>query len=118
MILEVAILNVRGGLEREFQAAFAEASPIIASMPGYISHQLQRCIETSNQYVLLVDWTSLEAHTLGSADHLSINAGSNCCIISTILSRVSNTTSSSRKARPSRMVTAPANLVLSASMVR
>src|SRR6185436_12815747 len=33
MILEVAILDVRGGLEREFEAAFAQASPIIASMP-------------------------------------------------------------------------------------
>ena len=65
MILEVAILSVRSGLEREFEAAFAEASPIIASMPGYVSHQLQRCIETSNRYVLLVDWTSLEAHTIG-----------------------------------------------------
>jgi heme-degrading monooxygenase HmoA len=65
MILEVAILNVRGGLERDFEAAFAQASPIIASMPGYISHQLQRCIETSNRYALLVHWTSLEAHTVG-----------------------------------------------------
>ena len=65
MILEVAILDVRGGLEREFEAAFAQASPIIASMPGYISHQLQRCVETSNRYVLLVNWKSLEAHTVG-----------------------------------------------------
>ena len=65
MILEVAILNVRAGLRFEFEAAFAEAAPIIASMPGYISHQLQRCIETSNQYLLLVRWISLEAHTVG-----------------------------------------------------
>jgi len=65
VILEVAILNVRVGFEREFEAAFAEASPIIASMPGYVSHQLQRCLETSNRYVLLVNWTTLEAHTVG-----------------------------------------------------
>jgi heme-degrading monooxygenase HmoA len=65
MILEVAILNVRVGLEREFEGAFAQASSIIASMPGYISHQLQRCLETSNRYVLLVNWISLEAHTVG-----------------------------------------------------
>jgi|ERR1022692_9760 heme-degrading monooxygenase HmoA len=65
MILEVAVLNVRVGLEREFEAAFAQASAIIASMPGYISHQLQRCIETSTRYALLVNWTSLEAHTVG-----------------------------------------------------
>lgn len=65
MILEVAILNVRSGHEQAFEAAFAEASRIISSMPGYISHQLQRCIETSRQYLLLVEWTSLEAHTKG-----------------------------------------------------
>ena len=65
MILEVAILNVREGLQREFEAAFAQASPIIASMPGYVSHQLQRCVETSNRYALLAQWTSLEAHTIG-----------------------------------------------------
>jgi len=65
VILELAILNVRAGLDRKFEEAFEQAAPIIASMPGYISHQLQRCIETSNQYVLLVRWTSVEAHTVG-----------------------------------------------------
>jgi len=65
MILEVAILNVRAGLEREFEAAFSQASPIISSMPGYISHQLQRCVESPNRYALLVNWASLEAHTVG-----------------------------------------------------
>ena len=72
MILELAILNVRARLEREFEAAFAQASRIIASMPGCIEHQLQRCIETPNQYALLVRWTSLEAHTVefrGSAGY-------------------------------------------------
>jgi heme-degrading monooxygenase HmoA len=65
MILEVAILNVRVGLEHEFEAAFAEASSIIASMPGHISHQLRRSVEISNRYALLVNWSSLEAHTVG-----------------------------------------------------
>jgi heme-degrading monooxygenase HmoA len=65
MILEIAILNVRPRREHEFEAAFAQASPIIASMPGYVSHQLQRCVETSNRYALLVNWATLEAHTVG-----------------------------------------------------
>jgi heme-degrading monooxygenase HmoA len=65
MILEVAILDVRVGVEREFEAAFMQASAIIASMPGYVSHQLQRCVETTNRYVLLVNWASIEAHTVG-----------------------------------------------------
>ena len=65
MILEVALLNVRPGMETAFEVAFAQASPIIATMPGHRSHQLQRCLEAPQRYVLLVHWTSLEAHTVG-----------------------------------------------------
>ena len=65
MILEVAILDVISGQENEFQAAFATASPIISSMSGYVSHQLQRCMEKQNRYILLVNWEKLEDHTVG-----------------------------------------------------
>ena len=65
MILEVAVLNVRPGLAADFESAFAQASSIISAMPGYISHQLQRCIEVPDRYLLLVNWASLEAHTVG-----------------------------------------------------
>lgn len=65
MILEVAVLDVRIGSEAAYEAAFEEASSIIAAMPGYVSHQLQRCIEIPNRYILLVNWESLEAHTVG-----------------------------------------------------
>lgn len=65
MILEVAILNVIPNLTTEFEAAFAKAEKIIGSMTGYISHQLQKCIEDPSKYILLVNWTDLEAHTVG-----------------------------------------------------
>lgn len=65
MILEVAILDVKPGQEAEFETAFNEAQNILANMEGYISHQLQRCIETSSRYILLVNWKELENHTLG-----------------------------------------------------
>ena len=65
MILEVAILNVTPGREADFESAFRRASPIIASMDGYISHQLQHCVEAGNRYLLLVQWETLEAHTVG-----------------------------------------------------
>ena len=42
MILEVAVLDVKPQLKAEFEEAFASAQTIIASMPGYISHQLQQ----------------------------------------------------------------------------
>lgn len=64
MILEVAILNIKPGQSAEFEAAFRQASPIIQSIDGYISHELQRCIETPDRYILLARWQTLEAHTV------------------------------------------------------
>ena len=65
MILEVAILNVLPGREAEFEAAFRGAQRIISSMHGYRSHELRRCVETGNRYILLVNWDRLEDHTIG-----------------------------------------------------
>lgn len=65
MILEVAILDVRPGQEAAFETAFREASGIIAGMRGYLSHQIQRCLEKPGRYILLVNWETLEDHTVG-----------------------------------------------------
>lgn len=65
MILEVAILNVRKGEGPAFEQAFGQAQTIIESIPGYLSHQLQRCLETDDRYILLVQWDALENHTVG-----------------------------------------------------
>jgi heme-degrading monooxygenase HmoA len=65
MILEVAQLQIKPGQTAAFEAAFAQAQRIIASMGGYISHQLQRCIENDHQYLLQVQWAALEDHTVG-----------------------------------------------------
>ena len=64
MILEVALLNVREGMSSAFEAAFCEAGKIISAVPGYVGHDLQRCLEVADRYVLLVRWTTLEAHTV------------------------------------------------------
>jgi len=65
VILEVAVLRIRKGRGAEFESAFRRAEPIIAAAQGYISHELHRCIEVPDQYLLLVRWASLEAHTIG-----------------------------------------------------
>jgi len=65
MILEVAILDVIPGREAEFETSFGKAQKIISSMGGYVSHQLQKCIEKNNRYILLVIWETLEDHTVG-----------------------------------------------------
>jgi heme-degrading monooxygenase HmoA len=65
MILEVAILNIRPGEEAAFEAAFRLAVRILANARGYISHELRRCLEHSTRYILLVQWQTLEDHTIG-----------------------------------------------------
>jgi heme-degrading monooxygenase HmoA len=65
MVLEVAILNIKEGLSEEFERIFKKASLIISSMKGYISHQLKKCIEHENQFILLVQWKTLEDHEIG-----------------------------------------------------
>src|SRR5271169_6072010 len=65
MILEAAVLSVRAGQSEQFQLAFHEARRIIASMPGYLSCELGRCVERPDEFLLLVRWTSLDAHEIG-----------------------------------------------------
>ena len=65
MILEHALLDVIPGREAEYDVAFAEAKAIISSMPGFVSLRLERCIEQPSRYLLLVEWETLEHHTVG-----------------------------------------------------
>jgi len=65
MILEAASLQVKPGQSAAFESAFREAQAIIASMRGYRSHQLQRCIEREGHYLLLVRWDSVADHEEG-----------------------------------------------------
>ena len=65
MILEVAILDVIPLQTVAFERDFKLASKIISSMKGYLSHELQNCIEKPSRYILLVKWETLEDHTEG-----------------------------------------------------
>jgi heme-degrading monooxygenase HmoA len=65
MILESAALQIRTGQSAAFESAFSRAQAIIESMPGYISHELQRCLEREDYYLLLVRWDSVAAHEEG-----------------------------------------------------
>lgn len=65
MITEHALLPVIPGQEEDFEAAFGQARHIIASMPGFVSLSLSRSVEPPNTYLLLVEWESLEDHTVG-----------------------------------------------------
>lgn len=65
MILEHALLPVKPGEGSRFEAAFVEAKAIIASIPGFRRLSLSRCLEQPDMYLLLVEWGSLDDHTVG-----------------------------------------------------
>ena len=64
-VTEHALLDVVAGREAEFEAAFATARDIPAESEGFRSLRLLRCVEHPSRYLLLIEWTSLEAHTVG-----------------------------------------------------
>jgi heme-degrading monooxygenase HmoA len=54
MILEVAILEIKSGLNKEFEAAFQIAAKIICTMTGYISHELHHCLANDQEWRALL----------------------------------------------------------------
>lgn len=65
MITEIALLNIRPGESKAFEHAFEKAQKIIASMQGYIQHELQKCLKEEDKYLLIVRWENVEDHTEG-----------------------------------------------------
>jgi len=65
MTLEHAVLDVRPAETTAFEAAFRQAYPLIASMPGFGGLRLERCVERPGRYLLLVEWERLKDHTEG-----------------------------------------------------
>jgi heme-degrading monooxygenase HmoA len=64
MILEIAQIVVRAGMEAEFEAGVARATPLFRRAKGCVSMELVRSIELPNRYRLLVGWKTLENHTV------------------------------------------------------
>jgi heme-degrading monooxygenase HmoA len=65
MILETAILHVKNDKQESFERDFETAGQYISSINGYIRHTLSKCIEQPDKYLLLVEWETLEDHTIG-----------------------------------------------------
>ena len=70
MILEAVMLNVKPNLENDFELAFQQASSIVASIDGYLSHEIHRCLEVKGKYILLIRWKNLEAHRIGFKNYI------------------------------------------------
>ncbi len=65
MILEVADIRIKPGQQAEFDAAIAKgAGEVISQAEGYLGHKIQKCIESPERYLLMIEWETLEHHTV------------------------------------------------------
>jgi heme-degrading monooxygenase HmoA len=62
MMLEHALLSVTPGREEEFEASMREALPVITSAHDCFGAEVRRQHEDPSVYLLLVRWSSVEAH--------------------------------------------------------
>ena len=65
MILEHALITVDPDSHQEFESALARAREVIAASDGFGSLRLLRGVESPEHYLLLVEWATLEDHTVG-----------------------------------------------------
>lgn len=71
MVLEIAHIDVKPGMDKEFEAGVAKAVPLFQRAQGCEGVALQRSVERQNGYLLVVTWRTVENHTVdfrGSAD--------------------------------------------------
>ena len=62
MIIEHAHLRVSDGRDAEFEESMTRALAIIESAPHCHGAEVRRQVESPAQYLLIVHWTSIEAH--------------------------------------------------------
>ena len=65
MVLERASFRITPGREEEFEQAFQSAQRLLAASRGFQGATLSRGVESPSSYLLLVEWATLEDHTVG-----------------------------------------------------
>ena len=71
MITEIAQIDVKPGIEKDFEAAVAKARPLFLRAKGGKGFELHKSIEKPQRYRLMAKWETLENHTVdfrGSED--------------------------------------------------
>ena len=64
MVTEIAQIEVKPGMESEFEAGVAKAAPLFQRAKGCRALELQRSVEKPSRYRLFVQWETLEDHTV------------------------------------------------------
>jgi len=71
MITEIAQIDVKPGMEAEFETGVKNTAPVFQRAKGCRGMELQRSIEKPGRYRLFVKWETVENHTVdfrGSPD--------------------------------------------------
>lgn len=65
MVLEVAEIQIRPGEQQAFEAALSLGiQTVISGSKGYRGYRLEHGIESPQRYLLLIEWDTLENHTV------------------------------------------------------
>lgn len=64
MITEIAQIEIKPGMEAEFEAGVQKALPVFERAKGSGGVTLQKSIEKPQRYRLFVQWATLENHTV------------------------------------------------------
>jgi heme-degrading monooxygenase HmoA len=65
MVLEHAVIAVQPGTSESFEASLQEARAVIAGAHGFRSFEAHRCVESPDEYLLLIGWETLDDHVRG-----------------------------------------------------
>ena len=71
MVTEIAQIDVKPGMEAEFEAGVAKSAEVFKRAKGCKAMRLERSVEMPQRYRLFVAWETLENHTVdfrGSPD--------------------------------------------------
>jgi heme-degrading monooxygenase HmoA len=65
MILEIADIRIHPGRQADFDTAITLGiNTVISRARGFISAKVQKGIETPERYLLMIQWATLENHTV------------------------------------------------------
>ncbi len=65
MVTEIADFTVLADSQEKFADAVAEGLKYVSDTPGFRTARLTRSAETPTRFILLIEWDSIEAHTVG-----------------------------------------------------
>ncbi len=65
MILELADIRITAGQQAAFEAAIAHGvATVISQAQGFKTARVQHSIESPERYLLMIEWETLEDHTV------------------------------------------------------